>query len=181
MAASSNSNADWYITHLRRANVFLLLFASIFWVWAMINTATQDYVDLGVVSFLTVIVTSAYMLWIIKGDGDEQRALYSTDRCRTCSLYLPSVSHVVVAVHYGVGASMTEHEWGKMYCTIFTGLWFGIFIVYLTIVQKTRRDKGDSAETVVGDPADVGDNFDEEEEAAGTPRRDETTDAGEMT
>ena len=57
------------IRHLHRLSVFLLLFATAFWIWAFINNLPFDYVDGGVISFATVMLSSMYVLCVIHHGG----------------------------------------------------------------------------------------------------------------
>ena len=57
------------IRHLHRLSVFLLLFATVFWIWAFVNNLRYDYVDGGIISFATVMLSSMYVLCVIHHGG----------------------------------------------------------------------------------------------------------------
>uniref|UniRef100_A0A7S0B2A8 Uncharacterized protein n=1 Tax=Minutocellus polymorphus TaxID=265543 RepID=A0A7S0B2A8_9STRA len=58
------------IRHLHHLSIFLLLLSAVFWVWAFINNLRYDYVDGGVISFATVMLSSTYVLCVIDHGGN---------------------------------------------------------------------------------------------------------------
>ena len=156
------------IRHLRHFFIFLLLFSAVFWVWAFLNTFRYDYVDGGVVSFATVMLSSAYVLCVIhhggrdKGfllgqqhvDDDIGSATDSTERdepnaletiqgrsqCRRRTMFiLPISSSLLVTFNYALGSALTEHLWGRVYCGIFTALWFIFALVQFVLIRQVFR------------------------------------------
>ena len=120
------------IRRLRHFFIFLLLFSAVFWVWAFLNTFRYDYVDGGVVSFSTVMLSSTYVLCVIHHGGRSQCK-------RRTMLILPISSSLLVTLNYALGSALTEHLWGRVYCGIFTALWFIFALVQFVLIRHVFR------------------------------------------
>mmetsp|Transcript_21145 Transcript_21145/g.51063 ORF Transcript_21145/g.51063 Transcript_21145/m.51063 type:complete len:150 (+) Transcript_21145:133-582(+) len=100
--------------------------SAVFWVWAILNTTRSGNFDLGVASFLTVLIAHTilfYHRW-------RQRGLSISSKCAAIAIL---GTHLFVAVNYFLGcfiAVMTdllpaEKQTGfGIYCGIFGILWF---------------------------------------------------------
>lgn len=115
---------------------FLILFCSFFWAWAVKNTAgfTNHSVDLGIVSFGTVIVMSSYVLGMVNGGGRVPA------KKSPAGILLLS-SHLLVVLNYAVGAylgwAVLRHRTGfAMYCTVFVFVWLGITALSHEFLKK---------------------------------------------
>uniref|UniRef100_A0A7S4N268 MARVEL domain-containing protein n=1 Tax=Odontella aurita TaxID=265563 RepID=A0A7S4N268_9STRA len=134
MTASGNiAGGTDYVFFISRLASLLLIISTIFWIWAIVNTVTKDYFDGGVYTFFSVILSSIYVLYLVY---QRPGTLRSSSLCVETLLLIPSGSHLLVAVHYAIGASFTPHAWGELYCVTFSGLWFGFSIVYIVFVFK---------------------------------------------
>jgi len=94
-----------------------------FWIWALKNTATMDgNVDLGTVSFLTVIISSSYMLGVLNS--------HSFDAVSKWAKLATTAAHLLVALNYMlgifVGYQYLNSATFATYCFIFTGIWLGV-------------------------------------------------------
>ena len=95
-----------------------------FWGWALKNTIqmTDNSLDLGVVSFGTVMVSSGYMLGVLTSG--------SLTSCPKRIKHATTGSHIFVALNYALGAVIGFTVLGRpgfsVYCIIFTFLWFGL-------------------------------------------------------
>ena len=117
---------------LYRFHLFIPLFALIFWVWAIVNTITK-FVDLGILSFALVILSSIYTLFQLRiglNEESQQRLL----------LYFPTATHLTLSLNYLLGAFLMKHHWGKVYCGIFTFLWIVVAIVHFYLMQKFQKE-----------------------------------------
>lgn len=110
----------------QKARTFFLVtffFALFFWVWAVKNTIEMDNnLDLGVVSFASVLVSSGYMLGVLSTGP--------VVNCVKWVKYATTGSHLFVAVNYLLGAFIGFTVMGRpgfgAYCAGFTFLWLGI-------------------------------------------------------
>mmetsp|Transcript_8248 Transcript_8248/g.17276 ORF Transcript_8248/g.17276 Transcript_8248/m.17276 type:complete len:363 (-) Transcript_8248:131-1219(-) len=182
--ASSPASASPRSRSLQRLSVFLLLFSTAFWIWALCNTITQNYFDGGVVSFATVMLSSSLVLCTLRrgddvdGEADEAEADDSGTGTGThavhaaeqgssshhpCSkrvllLYvLPTSSQLLVTLNYALGAGVVQHAWGKLYCAVFAAMWALLALCHLVLVRKLLAGGGGDGD---GDGVGVGEQMD---------------------
>lgn len=97
-------------------------FALFFWAWAVKNTVGMDNLDLGVVSFGSVLVSSGYMLGALTA-GSINSASKLLKKMTTCT-------QVFVALNYLLGAFIGFTVLGRpgfsLYCVAFAGIWLAI-------------------------------------------------------
>ena len=132
-------------TSFSRWIVLLLLFSLVFWIWAIYNTITGDYVDAGIVTFATVIASSVYLLVqsyrqlppvVVPIISDGNNITSQSPRCSRISItnWLITTSHLLVVINYAGGAVIAasgKYDAGQgfiVYCIIFTFLWIGIAV-----------------------------------------------------
>ena len=165
------------IRHLHHLSVFLLLFSTAFWIWAFINNLRYDYVDGGVISFATVMLSSMFVLCVIHHGGhgrgfrsdhddidvgsvvdDEESSqddtnmrasrnepnaleeIQGSSQCKRRTIFIvPISSSLLVTLNYALGSVLTEHLWGKVYCGIFTGIWFILALVQFILTRRVFR------------------------------------------
>jgi len=128
-------------------SLLLLLFASFFWAWALKNTVEMDApnADLGVLSFLTVMLTSTYMLGVESSPRSSVSGLTAG---------LATASHVFVALNYALGCylgfAVLDRPGFGAYCGIFTVLWFGIAITSQRLLSAGRSSGEENVALVSG-------------------------------
>eukprot|EP00536_Pseudo-nitzschia_multiseries_P009148 jgi/Psemu1/22469/gm1.22469_g len=115
------------IKQLRLFAILTGIAAFAFWVWAILNTvrneAMRNGFDLGVISFLTVMCTSSYVLYLTRTNSERLRD--------TCTTGLVVASHALVALNYAGGivfafAMFSPVKIGfGIYCIVFMNLWIG--------------------------------------------------------
>ncbi|GMI61999.1 hypothetical protein ScalyP_jg4065 [Parmales sp. scaly parma] len=115
--SSSQQHNGLALDHTKPSKPFFtatLLISVFFWTWATINTITKQMFDLGVVSFLSVIITSTFYLYEV---SIPRKLIF--------------FSHIFVALNYLLGfvyASFYSSE--TVYVVVSqTTVYFGIFSV----------------------------------------------------
>ncbi|VEU33537.1 unnamed protein product [Pseudo-nitzschia multistriata] len=105
---------------LRLFAVLTSAVALFFWVWAILNTIRNGF-DLGIVSFLTVMITGTYLFFLAHTRSVNLRGSYI--------LISVVASHTFVALNYMIGVVfalvfMSPARKGyAIYCAVFTVLW----------------------------------------------------------
>jgi hypothetical protein len=103
----------------------LIIVSLFFWAWAVKNTAAakDGMIDLGIVSFGMVVVTSSYVLGMV--NGSSSGGMVPPKKSVGGILFL--VSPLLVAINYGAGAILGFGYLNRpgfgMYCTLFVLLW----------------------------------------------------------
>ncbi|GMH53602.1 hypothetical protein TrLO_g212 [Triparma laevis f. longispina] len=108
---------------------FLLFFSTFFWLWAILNTITESF-DLGVASFLTVILSSYTLL----------KATSTNQKITSCQKTSSLLSSLFVSLNYGLGYYHAVFTYNRadgfvVYCGIFTVLWFGNGVIGLWLMR----------------------------------------------
>ena len=132
-----------------RAFALVTLGTSIFfWGWAVLNTIKMDGdIDLGVVSFLTVMVSSSYLL-VRTTDGKKTLPVSHLGKV------LVTVTHVLVALNYALGSVFAFHWLDPIkvgfgiYCIVFTFLWFGVAYIGSKLMEEANSAWKLSLETM---------------------------------
>ena len=111
-----------------------LMVASFFWLWAVFNTFTKGHFDLGAVSFLTVMLTSAYLL------------IQRTPSPSFLTCLLVTASHLFVSINYALGAYIglevldPPRQGFGAYCIVFSVLWaFSSFVGFKLLSPTDSR------------------------------------------
>jgi hypothetical protein len=100
----------------------VFFFSSFFWAWALVNSIHMEApnFDYGLVSFVTVMLTSSYGMGLATADG--QASLLA----KTLSM----ASHILVALNYLLGSLLgflvIERPGFGVYCALFVVIWVGI-------------------------------------------------------
>lgn len=147
---------------LRRFASFMFLNCSFFWIWALKNTLT-DSLDLGVISFLAVILCSIWILVLTKKMEDANNSNESfltggesnVGRNRfnlsfALEVLVISISLVCVNYLYGGietlkshqedGTPLEKHDRGFVsYCFIFAILYFLAALYGIKIILSTHQ------------------------------------------
>jgi hypothetical protein len=127
-----SSQAERKLSHL---SLFTLLFALFFWVWAVINTfrvSERGFIDTGVFSFFSVILSSAYVYHITTSD--------QTSKLGSCvARTLVKLSHAFVVSTYilGIIVGFTFSFLYVFYCSIFVVIWTVIMIVTSHLMKSS--------------------------------------------
>jgi hypothetical protein len=115
------------VQKLRRFYAAIFCVALFFWCWALKNTLEMviKYLDLGVISFGSVLLTSSYLYGALSAaNGFGNIPLWTKT--------LATASHVLVAINYLGGAYLavfifeTTHLLVAPYCVTFTFVWLAI-------------------------------------------------------
>jgi hypothetical protein len=135
--------ADDENTKLRVFFLGTFFFALFFWCWALKNTVGGDFMDLGVISFGTVVVSSSYMLGVTASYGFGSTASNKLVRIAT------TCTHLFVAVNYllgtYVGYVMLSRPGFGIYCIVFTLLWLGIAFFGHSLMKSAALGASSSA------------------------------------
>jgi hypothetical protein len=139
-----------------RFAVAIFWFALLFWAWALKNTVALDAnvgFDGGLVSFGTVLLTSCLVIGSISSSTSMHNASTAVVVTRTTQR-LVLVSHLLVALNYGVGCIAGFFLVGRIglgiYCLVFTLLWIGIALYGKSLFTKatsTTTTSNDSSTT----------------------------------
>jgi hypothetical protein len=104
--------------------IYIILFSFVFWVWAIYNILSKNQIDMGVVSFLLVIIAASLMLF----------------KHKTNFNFL-IISVTIVTLNYLIGSLKTSTIKNKRkkeimsYMIIFTIIWF-LRILFLLRLKK---------------------------------------------
>jgi hypothetical protein len=106
---------------LAQWSIFTFVFALCFWVWAIVNTATKGQgVDLGIISFFTVMISSGYM-YHVSTRGEASRKLEDGSvRIAIMITYGLVVLNYMVGTAFGIYLGTAVFT---IYCAIFVLLW----------------------------------------------------------
>ena len=124
----------------------LLLFSSFFWVWALKNTISMDPPkwDYGLVSFMTVMLTSSYLLAFANNNN-------ATRQPGKLIRFLMTSSCLLVALNYALGTyigyAVLDRNGFALYCLLFTILWFGIAFVASKIMKDSSLSPSSAGES----------------------------------
>jgi len=136
------------ISQVKYFCTFLLAFAGFFWAWALKNTMamTDGMLDLGLVSFGSVLLTSGYVLGMVNG-GARVPAKKSLGGI----LFL--LACLLVALNYALGAALGFTALGRpgfgIYCVVFCFLWLGITWYAHEILKKASGGSSSSSSSVL--------------------------------
>mmetsp|Transcript_31143 Transcript_31143/g.67358 ORF Transcript_31143/g.67358 Transcript_31143/m.67358 type:complete len:158 (+) Transcript_31143:78-551(+) len=132
--------AKWQL----RFSFVSILISSIFWIWAILNTTKSKSFDLGIVSFLSVLIAHTVILCNLRkqqhriNDGlqQEEQSLQPSSKCAS---YTILGTHLFVTLNYflglciAIGTDMIDDVERRIrfaiYCGIATVLWFSSAIV----------------------------------------------------
>ena len=171
------------LQHLKLYSILIGVVAIVFWIWAIINTIQNDQmIDGGIISFLTVIISSIYIIYLtIKignnnsnvDDHDNDNVTTTTTTTTTtpqnqnqrrrrrllqsvCTARWIVGSHLFVTLNYFVGI-IVSWKGKRIYSIIFTILWMmsSYFIWYL---MKQYRLSASNATSSSSDDADDNNN-----------------------
>jgi hypothetical protein len=124
---------------LYKFSIAVFIFASFFWVWALLNTIRTNF-DFGVVSFLAVMCTSSYGIRLTAAQGEASPSLLAKS--------LTIGSHILVALNYLLGSVLGFFELERpgfgVYCAVFVVLWLGI--AYRAFVLMKQRSTMEDVE-----------------------------------
>eukprot|EP00978_Attheya_sp_CCMP212_P005955 scaffold13399_cov50-Attheya_sp.AAC.3 len=104
-------------------------------------------IDLGVVSFFTVMVSSSYLL-VRTTDGKKTRPVSHLGKP------LVTVTHVLVALNYALGCVFAFHWLDPIkvgfgiYCIVFTFLWLGVAYIGSKLMEEANSAWKLSLETM---------------------------------
>ena len=115
-----NDTSD--IVAIKKFSYIVLSVSIFFWCWALLNTLTKGFFDLGVVSLFTTSLSSLYLINTI-----NKRGLTWFGRL------VVSLTHLFVAVNYALGflIAVTTDNKGTdfaIYCAIFVCLWIFVMV-----------------------------------------------------
>jgi len=106
---------------LAQWSIFVFVFALFFWVWAIVNTATKGMgMDLGVISFLTVMVSNGYMYHATCHGQASTRLGNDTTRITIMLTYGLVILNYILGLVIGIHLGMTKFS---VYCGVFVFLW----------------------------------------------------------
>jgi hypothetical protein len=132
------SLSDLTRTRLRAFALVTLGISLFFWGWAVLNTIQMDTgVDLGIVSFFTVVVSSSYLL-VRTTDGKKTQPMSNLGKV------LVTCTHVLVALNYALGSVFAFHWMDPIrvgfgiYCIVFMFLWFGAAYVGSKLMEEAN-------------------------------------------
>ena len=67
-------------------------------------------------------------------------AIQGSSPCKRRTMFIvPISSSLLVTLNYALGSVLTEHLWGKLYCGIFTGLWFILAVIQFILTRRVFR------------------------------------------
>lgn len=144
------------IKRKQRIFAFVILCASLFfWVWAILNTVKMETgYDLGIVSFLSTAISSAYLLW---------RTRPGIIPIGKCAQVLVLLTHLFVAANYAIG-TMFAFKWLEpvkvgfgIYCAIFIVVWLVVGVIGYLLIEAERRTVGEK-EPAVGEGSTLMEN-----------------------
>jgi hypothetical protein len=167
------------LQHLKLYSILIGVVAIVFWIWAIINTIQNDQIiDGGIISFLTVIISSIYIIYLtIKiGNNNSNVDDHDNDNVTTTTpqnqnqrrrrRLLQSVctarwivgSHLFVTLNYFVGI-IVSWKGKRIYSIIFTILWMisSYFIWYLMKQYRLSASNATSSSSLDDDADDADD------------------------
>jgi hypothetical protein len=173
------------LQHLKLYSILIGVVAIVFWIWAIINTIQNDQIiDGGIISFLTVIISSIYIIYLTIKIGNNNSNVDDNDNVTTTTTttttpqnqnqrrrrrLLQSVctarwivgSHLFVTLNYFVGI-IVSWKGKRIYSIIFTILWMisSYFIWYLMKQYRLSASNATSSSSLDddADDADADDN-----------------------
>jgi len=134
-------------------SILTLMTSTFFWFWAMENTRERhawkemSKQDLGIYSFLTVMMTSSLTLYSLGTSSTNwENNLNSKSHI---PVYLPTLSllsHLLVTINYALVpllyfSGKSESSNFLWYCVIFTCLWFGLALWSFRVLSFGRKRK----------------------------------------
>lgn len=139
MEGSERSKRD-----LRVFSLIVLCSSVFFWAWAVLNTVNMESgYDLGIASFLTTALSSAYLLW------HSRPGMIPVGKCGQILVLL---THLFVSVNYAIG-TMYAFKWLDtvklgfgIYCAIFIALWLAVGVAGYLLVEADRRSSAGGKE-----------------------------------
>merc|ERR1712232_1232723 len=115
-----NDTSD--IVALKKFSYVVLAVSIFFWCWALLNTLTKGFFDLGVVSLFATSLSSLYLITTV-----NKRELSWMGRL------VISLAHLLVAFNYALGFLIAVNTDKKgtgfaIYCALFVFLWIFIMV-----------------------------------------------------
>jgi hypothetical protein len=165
------------LQHLKLYSILIGVVAIVFWIWAIINTIQNDQmIDGGIISFLTVIISSIYIIYLtIKignnnsnvDDHDHDHVTTTTPQNQrrrrrllqsVCTARWIVGSHLFVTLNYFVGI-IVSWKGKRIYSIIFTILWMmsSYFIWYLMKQYRLSASNATSSSSLDDDADDADD------------------------
>jgi len=126
-----------------------MLFISIFfWGWAVLNSTTKGFFDLGCVSFPTAALSSAYVLYQLRESAIVTRR--SSPMFGNITKAFVCATYTIVALNYLLGVyimvNMDPLQIGKtIYFGVFTILWFVAAFLALKYISQVNNSKEEGA------------------------------------
>mmetsp|Transcript_57466 Transcript_57466/g.69138 ORF Transcript_57466/g.69138 Transcript_57466/m.69138 type:complete len:153 (+) Transcript_57466:72-530(+) len=113
-----------HVESLRLLAIAILSVSTFFWMWAIYNTYTMEKgLDLGIISFLTSMLSSLYIIYVIR----------KGNKIGIFGQSIVLVTHLIVAANYAFGIFFALKvvkdkilAQFAAYCVTFTFLWIGL-------------------------------------------------------
>ena len=159
------------VRHLRLFAIGSATVASAFWVWAIVNTI-KGRPDLGIVSFLAVMLSSAGLLRLaatkperpLRNDNDNNKASANANACASRCVV---ASHGLVALNYAAGAAVVlvrsfvaeeddnddnnnSNTGFAIYCIVFAIAWVASAGLGWWLLKQHRGGASSSTEETAG-------------------------------
>ncbi|OEU06806.1 hypothetical protein FRACYDRAFT_253015 [Fragilariopsis cylindrus CCMP1102] len=117
------------LQHLKIYSIVIGIIAIVFWIWAITNTIQNQILDGGIISFLTVIMSNIYILYLTtNNNNNNMNDRYSLQSIGTAWCVVGS--YLFVTLNYFAGIIVNFGGFGgnynlgqAIYCMIFTILW----------------------------------------------------------
>lgn len=136
-------------------SIFLFLFSTLFWIWAIVNSLRMEagVFDGGIVSFFCVMGTSVRVIYILWNNNRRRNETNSSNTTTTttnqrstnttCSiLILPISSHILVCLNYAAGAIIAvQYNLNVPYLVSFTFVWIGLTTMYASLAIQYLRQQ----------------------------------------
>ena len=130
MSTATTMTTITLLQHLKIYSTVVGIIAIVFWIWALINTIQNQILDGGIISFLTVISSNSYILYLTTTNNNNNNM---NDCCSLQSIgtaWCAVGSYLFVTLNYFAGIIVNfggfsgNYNLGQaIYCILFTIFW----------------------------------------------------------
>ena len=132
------------LQHLKIYSIVIGSIAIVFWIWALTNTIQNQILDGGIISFLTVIMSNIYILYLTtNNNNNNMNDRYSLQSIGTAWCVVGSYLFVTLNYFAGIivnfGGFSGNYNLGQaIYCILFTLFWLGFSYLIWWLLKQYR-------------------------------------------
>ena len=152
MSSSSSSSLQQ-----RNFSIIFIIISLIFWIWAIVNTIKNHRLDLGIVSFLSVLITHSILLFFCHHHQSDNNS-----NCASCAVL---GTHLFVTLNYLLGvyvALWTDIEFKPerqigfaIYCGVAALLWLISSLIGYKIYKNNNNNNNSRSSSAADNQSDA--------------------------